>query len=729
MEKITQKIRRFGAGIFAVLILAVGLSGQAPQHNRISLVTDWSHRHMIYSAPRSLMQAFQLQSEPRYLQQHFRRAGVGVNNGSNSWGDPFRRNHESALTGDWSLNMGNGSTGLVAATVGAGRSPAKFSFDVSTANCASATQPDFVVYNTGSVPATTTTPHGTDTFTGVTGAGTTTTVGPTTYVWHTSAGSCNGVNLCVYTGGSTAAEATDLVAAVNGSCGGNACAPNSAVTAAVSGSVASFTSKTAGAGGNFALSTNGTGQTLAGGSGGSNAQASIIAYDNLYSGCTGTAPQIYWAYNTGGTVLTSPVLSLDGLQIAFIHSSGSGASLVLLRWVAGQGNTYSTTTNAPSPDLTATTGSGYASCKNTASSCMLTLAFANGVNDTNSPPYYDYNSDVLFVADNTGNIHKFTGVFGGTPTEVGNPWVTLTANNIVDGAIYDSVSGRVFAGDSGGFFYNVACTISAVATPCSTAGVATAVNKSTALTVTTNGGIVDSPIVDGTAGQAYVFGANDTAGVANRSRVWQFPVNFANTTGATTSAQISTSVATAPVYAGAFDNAYFTSANSSSPSGNLYVCGTSTVTHEPTLYQIAITSNAMATTATTGPVLTNGAATCSDVTEFFNSNNSTDLIFVSVTTAALATIGGSSSGCTAAAGCLMSFMLPQTSPFTIPAATSAGMAVAGGASAVIIDNQVPGGTEPGASQVYFSPLTTTPQTCGTGGSGGCAIQASQATLH
>jgi hypothetical protein len=33
-------------------------------------------------------------------------------------------------------------------------------------------------------------------------------------------------------------------------------------------------------------------------------QASVVAYDNLYSGCaTGTVPSTYWAYNTGGAVV------------------------------------------------------------------------------------------------------------------------------------------------------------------------------------------------------------------------------------------------------------------------------------------------------------------------------------------------------------------------------------------------------------------------------------------
>ena len=44
---------------------------------------------------------------------------------------------------DWAEDMGSG------ASVGAGNYPAKFSFDVSQANCATAAQPDFVVYSTG----------------------------------------------------------------------------------------------------------------------------------------------------------------------------------------------------------------------------------------------------------------------------------------------------------------------------------------------------------------------------------------------------------------------------------------------------------------------------------------------------------------------------------------------------------------------------------------------------
>ena len=65
---------------------------------------------------------------------------------------------------------------------------------------------------------------------------------------------------------------------------------------------------------------------------GSASQASIVAYDNLYSSCTGQVPSVYWAFNTGGKVTTSVVLSLTGSQLAFVQTPSSGnAQLVLLK--------------------------------------------------------------------------------------------------------------------------------------------------------------------------------------------------------------------------------------------------------------------------------------------------------------------------------------------------------------------------------------------------------------
>ena len=54
---------------------------------------------------------------------------------------------------------------------------------------------------------------------------------------------------------------------------------------------------------------------------GTSTQASVVACENLYSGCGGNVPSTYWAYNTGGSVVTSVALSLDGSQVAFVQSS------------------------------------------------------------------------------------------------------------------------------------------------------------------------------------------------------------------------------------------------------------------------------------------------------------------------------------------------------------------------------------------------------------------------
>lgn len=58
---------------------------------------------------------------------------------------------------------------------------------------------------------------------------------------------------------------------------------------------------------------------------------------------------------------------------------------------------------------------------------------------------------------------------------------------------------------------------------------------------------------------------------------------------------------------------------------------------------------------------------------------------------------------------------------------TASLPAAGGTSGIIIDNTVGSGTLAGASQVYFS--TQSNQACGTSGTGGCAVQASQSALQ
>ncbi len=852
------------AALFVGLFLVPrGTIMHAQEHRqRVSLTTDWSHRHMIYSKARSPIQALSLERDPRYVQQWYRRnaalTNVSRRGGRGNPGNPGEpEQNESSMNRDWSELLG---TNTPVATVGEDNFPAKFSFDVDDANCDTATQPDYVVYNTSVAPAATqTTAVSTDHFIGVPITANTTTVGATTYTWNSATSNCSAGVPCIIEGASSTQAAANFRAAIDNNssqcgstapCFANLPGANASVTATVSTTTTTLTSKTAGSTGNFTFTTTDVArETLATVTTGANVQASIVAYDNLYSGCTGTKPHIYWAYNTSGTISTSPILSLDGSQVAFIHTATSGAaSLVVLKWKAAEGATYDAiTTAAPTPSTNTTTASTYVSCKSGATSCMLRLAFRNFTNDSNSAPFYDYNTDVLFVGDDTGHIHKFTGVFNGTPAEVNNPWVTLTHASVTDvttGPIFEGGSGRIFVGDDAGYLYNISCTLSANPALCTTSGVTATVTSSANISTGGNG-IFDSPVVDGTAGQVYVFVSHNTgAGAASRSEVAQFPITFASGNSPSSTTVVSNS-STEPtsLFAGDFDNVYyasdFGSTGGDQPSGNMYVCGV--VTGVPNLYRIPIAANAMGTAVVIRP-LASAATPCGPITEASSQNalgGTEDWIYMDVEGSSTqnGTYGCASGGCvlnlsvtqwtastafmvgqhitdsngdieivTAAGtsktgthpiwaaaggstadggvswfnqGLALSFTswtagstiatntiildqnnfiqevtstggFPHHSGGTIPtwgaettgltttdgnltwtnrgAAGFSTIAASGGSSGFIIDNFVPAGTLAGASQIYFTPLGSS--TCATsGGTGGCAVQASQAALH
>jgi hypothetical protein len=65
-------------------------------------------------------------------------------------------------------------------------------------------------------------------------------------------------------------------------------------------------------------------------------QASIVAYNNLYSGCGGTVPSVYRAHyiGAGSAIQSSPVFSLDGAQRAFVQADAEEAAVILLKWGA-----------------------------------------------------------------------------------------------------------------------------------------------------------------------------------------------------------------------------------------------------------------------------------------------------------------------------------------------------------------------------------------------------------
>jgi hypothetical protein len=471
--------------------------------------------------------------------------------------------------------------------------------------------------------------------------------------------------------------------------------------------------------------------SLAGGS----SQPTIIAYNNIYKGAnpgcgTTGVPTIYWQYNTaypyvsggGGAadnskIVTSVVLSSDGSQLAFIESNTSNvASLVILKWVASSSLVQM---NSASNNVTP---ASYRSC---IAPCMTRITLSGSPNDTNSAPFVDYNNSALYVGDNNGVLHKFTGVFSGTPAEINgggtsSGWpVTMTSGNILTSPILDLATSQAFVGDSGGFLYSEPTGGS------NTGGGSS--NKVKSAQVGYGLGIVDAPIVDSTTGTVYAFTGDDNSTTCGTSQpctaVLQFAANFANGNAGSKSVS-GVGGSTIKLYAGAFNNAFYSNTGTT-PTGDLYLCAfTASPSGAARLYYLPFSSGTLASIATAGPILTNGAAGCSPVNEILDSAGTEDMIFFGVTANVNITFTGSN---TCSGACVLSFNINSVPTTTTKAQD--GLSSASGSGGIIIDNV---SAETGASQIYFTPLGN--GTCvGNGttgnGTGGCAVQASQAGLQ
>lgn len=457
--------------------------------------------------------------------------------------------------------------------------------------------------------------------------------------------------------------------------------------------------------------------------------ADIIAYDNIYSGCTGFTfgPLIYWSYNTdGGTIITSPVLSADGTQVAFIATgttgSGAGAALVILKWKApATKGTNATTLNLPN-----TAAASYRGCT---APCMTEVALSGGPADSLSSPYYDYANDVLYVGDDAGVLHKVTNIFlSGTPTEItgggaASGWPqAVSSGNKLTSPVYDVATGNVIVGTSIGTLVRIPGGGQLVG------GGSSNVVTSGVLSLYATG-IKSAPIVDSQANQIYVDVACDAINTCadithpSNAAIYQLTTSFASGSTGTKQTFGVNSVGSVTLFAGSFDNLYFNSVNNT---GNLYVCGISrTNNNRPSLYQVPIINNVMGAPVE-GPELSNVGTSCSPVTEILN--GSTDLIFLSQLGANKTTVPIM---CPNGTGCIMSFDVSLGAALTTSTAPAARAGAANGTSGIIIDNTV--GVPAGTSEVYFTPLGN--GTCaGNGTFGGpisgrgCAVQLSQAGL-
>lgn len=472
--------------------------------------------------------------------------------------------------------------------------------------------------------------------------------------------------------------------------------------------------------------------------GAKNGQASIVAYNKLYSGtpaassfCNSTAPVVYWSYNTNfnatgaattGMIATSPILSLDGTKVAFIENNGgAGAILHILKWNAGDGGAIN---NAVNP----TTATSWTACPPTGA-CMISITFANANLDAASSPFYDYARDALYVGDDSSVLHKFINVFGitgATPNEVtssGWPFIidtAVTPNPALTSPVLDGTSGNVFVADANGTLTYVRETFSS-AGACKT-GTPPCIGSTTVTAVQAHS-IVDAPIVDPTTEKVFVFYGNydssNTAVVQSDTTLSTKNPAFTGLKGIQRH-----------MHAGAFDNTYLTGTGNT---GFLYLCGSS-ATSLPTLQRVGFNNTATTfankngTMNTTVDTVTLQVAStnveCAPLTEFFNTNATAnqDQIFFGVTD------HGAGGACSATVGCVMTVNI-TSAPGSLTILSS--IAEIGGPSGIIVDNNAKATTFGQASSLYLSNQgnSTAAVKCGTTTGVGCAVKVTQAGLQ
>lgn len=784
----SQGIRN-GALAVAVLVGMFGIGSAQAQSavakgdggDKIPVVRDWSSRSVIHRNPRTpeeferagrAADMRKSYADPRYVASLMRRidaegtsqpqsllagnartggVATATNDRRRGHGDPAPKDGEGSVLRDWSNVLGGGADGLGGSGI-AGVFPAKYNFDITAApSCSN----DFVVYPTNAAGADSSGNFETRRYT-MSGGDPTGTItigiaGSPRSVVLTAANDNNGTNFDV--AGGNAAEALSLVNAVN------RFAHQTGITARVdtSNTARLFFERTTGGDSATIPITNNLsnfGNSNVTDGDGSPGQPTIIAFNQLYNTtCNATrtnsnAPNTLWAYNTGtgNVVETSPVLSYhdDGKQVAFIQRNGNTLQLVLLHWAAGEGSA-----GVPATPATAASAAAYAAARAGGSSVMYVMTL-NGTSNvgstpTFSSPFVDYADDVLWVGDGNGRLHKFTGVFQGTPAEVvgGGFPATVEAGLKLSSPV--SNNGQVYIGSSsgtgtvGGKLYRIDAATGAL-------------NATSAkLALDNSPGVRESPIIDGSTGQIYTFVYNDnTSTYTDTARcnffggeldgcraVIQFTEFFANDSAGSRQFIGRGNGTSRVLYAGAFDDAFYASNNGT---GALYIVGgRPDNTFYATLWKIPIVNGVMQTpiqgdtfgdrdryieddNAQSG---TDNPQQIAPATVIKNGSN--EYVFVSTASYADANVDGC--GPNPGAGtvndaCIYMYNLAdlngQASGTGAAWGTtnqpSAGLAAPGGTGGIVVDNT---NAAAGTSQVYFGQLTT----------GGNAIQASQSGLQ
>lgn len=762
----------------------------------IPAVTDWSSRSVVYSKPMTPDEFAaagrnadmgRLYNDPRYLAQLLRRidaempapaaprtntlqpgAGSAVAATAKATlapcptkrGPDPRSWHctdtpqapDSSVVRDWSNVLGGGTNGQGGRGM-EGVYPAKYRFDitqpVSAANCPT----DFIVYPTNAAGATQV--AGTNetwvyTFSAVPNNLQTFTIGPAgprQVVLTASSTSNTQQNFRINGVANTIQNLRDAVNRWSGQTG--------YIATAITSSTITITANTLGNIPDGHISNGLSNVTGPGGVNGSGTagQPTIIAFNQLYNGtCTtatgrdaaddAKAPNVMWSYNTGAgyVVETSPVLSWhdDAKQVAFIQRNGNTLQLVLLKPAALTTSAARLAAAANPTAITSSSAATYAAARS-GSAAVMTAITLNGITNTGSTPTYsspfvDYAKDELYVGDGNGQLHKFTGVFKGTPAEVtsgGFPatvasGMKLSAPVYYNGNVY--IGSQSGAGDLGGKLHRISATNGAVVSS-KKLSIANAVALREAPIVTGaptgTGSVFAFLFADGTAGNATdcapTIGNKDSCRVVAR-----FIPGFADGTDPAQRIYVGRgNNANSTLYAGAFDDAYYDSANGT---GAMYIVGGEpSDTFIPHLWKVPLINGVMG-----NPVMGSQLAnkTCSTVDDCgaldangnppagntvkwnwspvaYAKRSGYEYIYVSMPS------NGNQTGC--AGACLYMYQLTGNTWGTSNAA-SAGLQTPGGTGGIVLDNN---STAPGAAQIYFTQQAA----------GGNAVQASQSGLE
>jgi hypothetical protein len=432
--------------------------------------------------------------------------------------------------------------------------------------------------------------------------------------------------------------------------------------------------------------------------GGSAAQATIVAYNQLYSTqgivggvCNHNGPTVKWAYRTGHAIRSSPVLSLDGKKVAWVAAAG-GFVEVLTIGTTGSNGTSVTVPAVPS----------------TGNNAAVFNVILNGARPVSaSSLFVDYTADAAYVGDDGGVLHKVTGVFGGSLTEVitgGWPITVSSATAHLTGPVFDTVTRNIFVADNLGHLFYVR---EAGSTSGACASGAPPCLGSTSIAFTSGAPIVDPPIVDSSTGRVFTeIGNADGLG----AELLQADTALGSTVRVVAGRADGNVLRT-----GTFNNSYF-----SNPStGFFYFCGKNFINSRPTLFRVGFNGAGVMNSAidpATPVALATGPSACSPAAEIFNNGSlpNKDWLFVSVANHCAGAGGG-------AAGCVMSFDITAG----MPAASLHAVTERGGTSGMVVDNV---STAAQASSIYFTNQAN--GACGDGiATGGCAIKLTQSGLQ